>query len=534
MSRSFAGTAVLARFAVRRDRLQLLLSTVALPGITALALPTFAATYTNDAQRQQRADLMRTPVGVFFGGPGYGLGDYTIGPMAINEIMPIVLLVLAVINILTVIRHTRTEEQTGRAELVRANAVGRRAPITAGLIACLVANMLIGAAIALVLLGRGLPVADCLAVGVGVTLTGLVFAAIAAVLAQVTESSRSAMGLSVVVMAVLYLVRVSGDIAAAGGTPSSWVSPTTWFFQTRPFVELRWWPLLVPVLAIAALVPLAYALAARRDVGAGLVAPRRGPADAAARLRSPRALALRLQRGPIIAWTLAAVLLGFFYGSLGGQVESMVQENPDTVRAIGNDALNVTDGFFATMLIYVSVLSSVLAITSVSRMRNEERAGRGELVLATAVSRLRWMRTVLGVAAVFSSLAQIAGGVALALSSSAALADPALVGTLVAATFNYLPIPLMFAALSALLLGLSARATPVIWLIFAGSVFITLFSGFAQLPGWLSNFSVFNLPALVPLDPVDVVPLAGMAVAVVLAGIAALALFGRRDLATTA
>ncbi|MFI7545008.1 ABC transporter permease [Actinoplanes sp. NPDC049599] len=533
MSRTFAATGVLTRFALRRDRTRLLLCVVALAGVTALALPTFAETYTNDAQRQQRADLMRTPVGVFFGGPGYGLRDYTIGPMVVNEILPALLLVLAVVNVLMILRHTRTEEQTGRAELVRANAVGRRAPITAAMLTCLIADALTGAAVALVLVLRGLAAVDSIAVGVGITLTAMVFAAIAAVFAQITENARTATGLTVLVIAALYLTRVSGDVAAAGGTPPSWVSPTTWFFQTRPFVDLRWWPLLIPLVTVAVLVPLAYALAARRDVGAGLVAPRRGPADARTSLRSPLALTLRMQRGLIIAWTLAAVLLGLFYGSLGGQVERMVRENPDTVKAIGNDQLNVVDGFLATMLVYVSILASVLAISSVSRMRSEERSGRGELVLATAVSRLRWMGAAFGVAAVSASIAQVAGGMALALTSSSALGDPSLAGQLTAATFNYLPIPLLFAALSALLFGLSAAAARAAWIAFAGGLFITLFSGFAELPAWVSKLSLFNLPALVPLKPVEPVVLTGMVLAALVATGLGLALFRRRDLSST-
>jgi len=51
-------------------------------------------------------------------------------------------------NILLVSRHTRLEEQTGRSELLRADAVGRHAPLTAALLLALSANLVLALAIA--------------------------------------------------------------------------------------------------------------------------------------------------------------------------------------------------------------------------------------------------------------------------------------------------------------------------------------------------------------------------------------------------
>jgi ABC-2 type transport system permease protein len=525
----FAASGTLTRFALRRDRVVLGICALAVVVLTALAIPTFTSTYATEIARRQRAGLIRTPVGVIFGGPGYGLADYRVGPMLVNELVPLLVVALILVNIIVMVRHTRTEEQTGRAELVRASSVGRRAPITAALATCAAADLAIGLLVALTAVRGGLPVADSLAVGVGMALTGLAFAAMAAVFAQIAEYSRSAISLSVLTFAVVYIVRIIGDIARPGGTALSWVSPTSWLFQTRPYVDLRWWPLVLYIPTVALLAALAFTLAARRDVGAGLMRARRGPDAASPRLSGMFALSRRLLRGPMIGWTVAAVLLGLFYGSLGSQVTGMVAANPAAVTAVGGDPNNIVSGFLATMLVYVSVLASVLGIICASRLRAEEAAGRAELAMSTATSRLRWMGTGLGVALLAGTVVQVLGALFLGLSAGASLQDPSLVGQLTLASLNYLPIPLVFIAIATLLLGLAPRLFALTWVVFAVSVFVTLFSGFGHMPRWVTSLSVFNLPALVPLESVDGLALAAMLAAAFLAAAGGLFAFNRRD-----
>jgi polyether ionophore transport system permease protein len=59
----------------------------------------------------------------------------------------------------------------------------------------------------------------------------------------------------------------------------------------------------LPVACVIVLAAVAFALLARRDVGAGVLPARLGPATAAPWLRSPLALAWRLHRGMLLAWT---------------------------------------------------------------------------------------------------------------------------------------------------------------------------------------------------------------------------------------
>jgi ABC-2 type transport system permease protein len=143
-----------------------------------------------------------------------------------------------------------------------------------------------------------------LALGLQFAAAGFMFAAVGAVTAQLTTGAGGARGIAVGVLGAAFLLRVAGDVSGQAGGGLSWLSPIGWAHRIRPYGGERWWVLALPVALAVLLVVVAVALSARRDVGAGLLPPRSGPA-AAPGLRSPLALAWRLHRGLLAGWTAA-------------------------------------------------------------------------------------------------------------------------------------------------------------------------------------------------------------------------------------
>jgi ABC-2 type transport system permease protein len=209
--------------------------------------------------------------------------------------------ILAVFVTVLTVRHTRAEEEQGRIELLGATVVGRFAPLTAALIVSAGASLVLGLFGALAMIFSGLPPDGSAAFGLAWACVGIAFAAIAAVLAQLTRSAHTAIGLGAAVLGVAYVLRAVGDTAASTGPRwLSWLSPIGWAQQFRPYAGNRWWVLLIVLAFTASATAATYALVARRDLGAGLVPDRAGPANAAPWLRSPIALAWRLQRGSLL------------------------------------------------------------------------------------------------------------------------------------------------------------------------------------------------------------------------------------------
>ena len=222
-------------------------------------------------------------------------------------------LLIAVAVILTVIRHTRADEETGRAELLDSTAVGRYASLTAALLLSFGASLTTGALGAAGLLGTSVPPDGSLAFGAALACSGLVFTAVAAVAAQLSASARFARGAAFAVLATAFTLRAVGD---AGSPALSWLSPLGWSLQVRPYAGDRWWVLLLHLATTLLLTALAYQLLARRDVGAGLIAERPGPGAATPLLRNAFGLAWRLDRGALLLWTVGLCLYGLLIGSV--------------------------------------------------------------------------------------------------------------------------------------------------------------------------------------------------------------------------
>ncbi|MFL6129627.1 MAG: ABC transporter permease [Mycobacteriales bacterium] len=525
------GTGRLVRLALRRDRVRLAVWVLALGGLTSYSVKALDTTYPTATDRQARAEVIGNPAGVMLSGPGYGTSDYTLGAMVANEVALTVLLATAIMSILQVVRHTRAEEEAGRAELVRAGVVGRRGPLTAALVVTGLADAAIGLIVTAGLAGSGLAAADSVAVGLGIALTGLVFGAVAAVTAQLTEYARAASGMAMAVLGAAAVVRGVGDIVRVGGSPLSWFSPIAWAQQTRAFVELRWWPLLLSVLLLAVLVAAAYRLVARRDVGAGLLPPRPGPADASWLLSGPAGLAARLQRASMLGWGVSLLLLGVVFGSLTKSVTDVLADNQrlaDLVRPAGGASFE--DSFVARTALYLALTVAAFVVGSVLRVRAEESAGRAGLLLAGAVDRRRFLGGSLAVTAGAAVLLLVASGLGTGIAAAAVTGDAGQVGRLLGATLVPLPAVLVVAALAAALVGLVPRLAALAWVVVSWVLLLALFGPLLGLPGWVLKLSPFGWVPAVPAELVDAVPLLGLTLLAAALGAAALAGFRRRDL----
>lgn len=529
---TFTGTGTLIRFALLRDRLRMSIWVVALAGLTAASVPALDEIFSDHAERQARAALMDSPTGIVFGGPGYGLADYTLGPMLVNELTMSLLIALAVMSVLHMVRHTRAEEESGRAELLRAGVLGASAQTAAALITLALANLLIGGLITAAMVAFDLPVADSIAYGLGSALAGISFGAIAAVCAQVSEHGRSASGLAFLVIGVLFLFRAVGDMAEKGGSALSWLSPFAWVQQTRPFDELRWEPLALYGAFVLVLFVVTYALARRRDVGAGLIAVRPGPPGAGRLLRGVFTLHLNQQRGAIVAWAAAVLAFGYAFGGLVTEVEGMLDSAPDLAAVLGGDTDDLVDGFLGMITAYVIMAAAAYGVLSVSRARVEENAGRAELLLSTAVGRMHWFGAALVVALVSTVLITLAGGLGLGLGAAVALEDAEWTWRMVESMLAQLPAALVFGALAALLLGAAPRLLPLVWLWFGYSLVTTMMGGLFEFPEEAMNLSAFEILARPPMEGFETAPYLLYLSTVLVAGVVSLAGFRERDLAT--
>ena len=210
---SIAGTARLTGFVLRRDRVRILLWFAAIVGLIVVTAASITGLYDTPEQLESYARTVRGNSALIIqAGPGYGLDQPTTGAVMMNELSVSTIIAVGLMGVFMVVRHTRTEEESERAELVRAAPVGRDAPLAAAMIGTAIAEAVVATGAALALVAYGLPTTGSVAFGLAVFGAGLVFAGVAAVAAQVASGSRAALGLGGVAIGVAFVLRAIGDV----------------------------------------------------------------------------------------------------------------------------------------------------------------------------------------------------------------------------------------------------------------------------------------------------------------------------------
>ncbi|GAA1721204.1 exporter of polyketide antibiotics [Isoptericola hypogeus] len=536
---NLAGTLRLIRFILRRDRVRLAVWTGSL--VAFYAYFTYALGLMSETQGalQARAVIMETPSGVVMGGPGYGVDNYTVGAAMANEGTTWVVLALALMSIMHVVRHTRAEEESSRSELVRAAVVGRHAPAVAAVVTLLVVNAVIAVVSAVVMTGVGgadeLPLADSFGMTVACALSAMVFGAVALVVCQLTEHSRGATGLSLAVFGLAFMIEVAGNLREIpGGTTLSWFSPIAWAQQARAFVDLRWWPAALSVVAIVLLLWFASVLASRRDFGGGMIASRKGRADAKASLRGPLVLAWVQQRMALM-WSCIGLGLmwmatGTMLPDIGTMVGDLVGDNPTLGALFGDDPGQFESAFLGVMVLYGALCCAAYAIVMGLRPKAEETTGRAEVALSTPVARGRWFGAQLLVAGIGTVVLLAVSVYAMWVGAvSVGATDPGL--DVYSEVFvSYLPAVLVYLGLTAALYAWVPRATAAGWALLAYTFVIGMFGPLVEdMPeeaNWLSPFHWVPEPFVESFDATQFLWLTGAAVVLF---VLAFAGFRRRD-----
>jgi ABC-2 type transport system permease protein len=504
---SIAGTASLTRFVLRRDRVRILLWVTAIVGIIVVTAASITGLYNTPEQLESYGRTVRGNSALIIqAGPGYGLDQPTTGAVMMNEVGISTIIAVGLMSVFMVVRHTRTEEESERAELVRAAPVGRDAPLAAAMIGTAIADAVVATGAALALVAYGLPTTGSVAFGLAVFGAGLVFAGVAAVAAQVASGSRAALGLGGVAIGVAFVLRAIGDV---GNGVLSWLSPIGWAQAIRAFADERWWVLLLPVLASAVLVAGAVALQGRRDFGAGLVAQRPGAAAAGPRLSSPLGLAVRLQRASVLSWTIGLGLIAFFYGIVADQAESILEENPemeDFFIELGQGS--IVDAFLSTAALIIGLMATGFTISSVLRLRSEEMAGRVDGMLATPVTRRAVAWSHLAVATVGTVIVMAVAGAAVGGGYALVAGDAGEVGRNTAAGLVMVPAMLVFGAMAFALYALSPRWSPLVWALFVWALVAGILASVLDLPDWTLNLSPFQHVPGLPAAPMSWLPIA--------------------------
>ena len=441
---------------------------------------------------------------------GHVEGIGTLGGIIQDEFGFIASFLMPLLGLALVAGMTRREEESGRLEGLLAGRIDRPVPVAGALMLVVAAVAVMDVGFVLSLLAAGIEFGPAALYALALGMVSVVFAALAAVCAQVVLHGRGVYALGFAAIALSYILRGVGDV---NGTFWVWLSPLGWLEKTAPFAkDQRWWVLLIPAVVATALSVLALVLARRRDLGAALYRQGPGEPSASAWLVRPLGFALHAQRGSFLGWLVGSVALAAVMGALAQDVVGAILGNPSLSKAMGVTAANAADGFLASTQVYLAILACGYVVQALGLLRHEEVAGRLEPILAGALGRTRWLGAqVLVVTAGLVTVVVVAAlvfGAATALSTG----DSGYVAELLKSGLAYLPAELVIAAVAVLLYGLIPRAFVLAWAAFGAVTFIGLLGSGLQLPDWVLKLSPLTHVGKPPVDAVDTAALAWLGV----------------------
>jgi ABC-2 type transport system permease protein len=432
-------------------------------------------------------------------------GDYTIGAMYTQEMLLFCGLFAMVITVLHVVSHTRKEEDLGLTELVRSFQIGRQANSLAVMIEMMLIHVFLALFIGTVMVSLGvdtISVEGSYLFGASVGVAGMIGAVIALVLVQIMPTSAGATGSALGMIAVLYMIRAGTDIS---NVEMSMINPLGWTYLTYPFTENNWYPLIFALIFIVIMGTIAFCLEGARDMGDGYLPQKEGRGNAKKSLLSVHGLLIRLNRGIIIAWLIAFVLMGAAYGSIYGDMQTFLESNEMMKRMFTHSGASIEESFTGTIMMVMIGLVSILPIVLVNKLFSEESLSHLSQLFATRVTRIRlyWTCICLAILAGLAGILLASGG--LGATAVAAMGDNRAMDILdfLAAGFNFLPTVLFFTALSALALGWAPKLGKLVYMYLAYSFLLNYFEGIIDLPEGFSKTAIQSWIPRLPLEDFD-------------------------------
>jgi ABC-2 type transport system permease protein len=527
---AFAGTWELTRLALRRDRWMLPAWIVTFAGVTGFSAEASREIWATTQQIELAADGWNTSAALV-AMHGRIWDPTSFGAASMVKMMGFGTAFVALLAILLVIRHTRADEEVGRYELAASGRVGRYSAVTAALLVS------VGTVWALSILSgvgqilAGLPVVGAMAFAIAWMGAGTVFAVIGAVAAQMATTARAARGLGTSILALAYLIRAIGDTQPDNGARwISWLSPIGWAQQVRPFAGDRFWAAIPMVFGALALVAVGVLLLRSRDLGAGILVDRPGPATGP-RLTSMLALAWRQERLALLAWGLGFIVIGGALGGIASTIGDMFDNSQfqSLLEQLGG-VTGLQNAFLSTELSFMAIGASAFGISAAMKMRTEEAQGRAESLLATSTSRATYALAHLTIALAGTAVLMVLGGVSVGISDALATQGSHQIPQIIGASLARLPAAWVMGALVMALFGIAGRLTAFAWVALVGIIVVGEFGPLMKFPHWTLDISPFAHTPALPGGTFEVQPLIWLTLLAIALAMLGLVAFRRRDL----
>lgn len=503
----FKGTGQLIKIITRQNRFQMIIWLFGIVIVSIAVASSYQTVYQNETDKQAFALTMQNPAMVAMLGPGYKAEEYlvTIGTQFAHEMLLFSVIAVAIMNILLVGSSTRTDEETGRIEVIRSLPIGRLSYLTASIIVIGIVNLIIALLTGIgiyVLNIEGITFEGSLLYGAILGSGGFIFCAITAFFAQLSDTSSGTKGYAFSVLIFAYLIRAIGDV---GNGNLALVSPLGWSVRSAVFIGNHWWPVIASIIFAVILLGITFYLNSIRDLDSGFLPTRKGKVHASRFIKTTFGLAYHLQNIKIFAWGIGIFSLGASFGAVMGDMEKYFANNEfvQMVLAQAGD-FSITEQFLTLLMAIMALISTIPIMMNILRLKSEENHNRTEHFYSRSISRKQVLGSFTLLAVIESILYLMLLSLGLWLAAMTMMEDPISFGTVFQSAFIYLPAMWLMIGITVMLFGCAPKFTSIIWLYYTFCFVVVYVGGMLKFPDWLMNLSVFEITPKLPGEDIDV------------------------------
>lgn len=504
----FKRTGLLIRLNLKRDWTKILIWTVTLAGLLTAIAAKFDGIYSTSKAIDSIVKTLKSPAMVSLFGAFTAKPPYTTAKIFATEMVVFMAIVMVIMNIMLAVATTRGEEDDGLLELVRAHAVGRLAPLTAGIVELTGLNFVLGILYGAGLQVSGMPGADTAGnwlIGFGLAAMGWLFGMLTLLIAQLADNAGETTMLSYAIFGVMYIARMSTDVS---DPQTTWWIPFGWIEKLSIYQNNDWLPIFWMLLFGLVCAGLAATLNWRRDIGAGFIATRQGRRTASPFLAGPTTLLWRESRTALLAWTIGNLVLGAAYGSIFNTIGDLAKSNPMIKQLLGTSALAaanrvIVKNFIAILAIVIVVVALIPAVQTMLKLVSDENKGYLHQLYATATSRWHVWASYTGFALAEALLVYLAGLVGMYVTGLTVMTDPIKWGTYWQVWLAYVPAMLVMVAAASLLAGWLPKWRYLAWFWVLYGFFSLYLGSLIKLPTWAKKVTPLGFVNKVPLKAID-------------------------------
>ena len=213
-------------------------------------------------------------------------------------------------------------------------------------------------------------------------------------------------------------------------------------------------------------------------------------------------LFININKGVIISWLIAYVVMGAAYGSIYGDMQTFLESNEMMKQMFSHTGFSIEESFTGTVMMVLIGLVSILPIAIVNKLFSEERRLHLSQIYATKVTRSQLYWTSIGLSILSGLLGVLLaagslGGTAISAMGNSGEMD---IVDFFAAGFNLFPTVLFFIGLAALALGWAPKLGKIVYIYLTFSFLLNYFSGLIDLPEWFLNTAIQSWMPQMPMD----------------------------------